>query len=200
VISRLLSWCYHCNYLTRGRLVRSNKAAGSFNGFQEATSEPAEKQRNWQHVIWCLISSTQAIRVAIVSSVIMKIFNPYKRLMVTIQPSVLDAQWISVYSYLLPVFCCCSSVLWILFVSLLFCSVCFCSIIQCSVICLPSVIFCPYTGIVFQVFWSPYLQPSSNAINIIQETAPSFVLVYEVRAYYLIDISGISGTNFSKSG
>ncbi len=36
--------------------------------------------------------------------------------------------------------------------------------------------FCPDTEIVFQVFWSPYQEPSSKSINIIRKTAPSFVL------------------------
>jgi hypothetical protein len=47
-----------------------------------------EKQRNRQHDIWCLMTNTWANRVAIVSSVITKIFNPCKYWMVTIQPSV----------------------------------------------------------------------------------------------------------------
>jgi hypothetical protein len=38
--------------------------------FQEATSEPDGKLRNRQYVIWCLITNTQANRVAIVGSVI----------------------------------------------------------------------------------------------------------------------------------
>ncbi len=34
-----------------GKLVRGNKAAGGFYGFQEASSEPTEKQLNQQDVI-----------------------------------------------------------------------------------------------------------------------------------------------------
>jgi hypothetical protein len=59
-----------------------------------------------------------------------------------------------------------------------------CLIIQCSIIRILSVIFCPDTGIVFQLFWTPYQQPTSKSINIIHQTAPSFVLIQELRAYY----------------
>ncbi len=54
-----LSLHFHRNYGTRL--------------FQKAMS-PMEKQRNWQHVIWCLITNTQANTVAIVSSKITTIF------------------------------------------------------------------------------------------------------------------------------
>ncbi len=88
--------------------------------FQEATSEPTEKAKNWHHDIWCLIANTQANRVAIVNSAITKIFNPCKHWTVKIQHSVLYVQWISVYSYSLPVFHC-LSVVWFSFVSVLLC-------------------------------------------------------------------------------
>jgi hypothetical protein len=97
-----------------------------------------EKQRNRQYDIWCLITNAWANRVAIVSSVITKIFNPCKHWMVTIQPSVLYVQWISVYLYLLPVFCRCSSVVPFSFASVLFLFNLLCSI-QCLLICLLSV-------------------------------------------------------------
>jgi hypothetical protein len=73
--------------------------------FQEATSEPDEKrkQRNRQHVIWCLTTNTRANRVAIVSFVITKIFNPCTHWAVMIQPSVLFMFRESVWLCSLPV-------------------------------------------------------------------------------------------------
>ncbi len=128
---------------------------------------------------------------------ITKIFTLCKHWMVTIQSSVLYVQWISVYSYLV------SSV--IVHQLFYFHSFCFAFVwfalfdysmlhylyIQC--------IFCPDTGNVFQVFWSPQQQPSGKSINIIHQTAPSFVLVWEVRAYYHQRhyCSEIYGTNLS---
>jgi hypothetical protein len=56
--------------------------------FQEAISEPSGKARKLQHDTWCLITNTQANRVAIVSSIIIKIFNSCKHWTVTIQPAV----------------------------------------------------------------------------------------------------------------
>jgi hypothetical protein len=87
--------------------------------FKRPQVRPLEKQRNWQHNIWCLRTNTWANRVANVSSVIRKILNPRKHWTVTIQPSVWYVQWISVY-------CCQFSVTFHLlfdFHSLLFCFV-----------------------------------------------------------------------------
>jgi hypothetical protein len=57
-------WC--CT----GWLLRSNKAASGFFGFQKTTSEPAGKEGSLKHDIWCLITNTWANRVVIVNSVI----------------------------------------------------------------------------------------------------------------------------------
>ncbi len=102
-----------------------------------------------------------------------------------IQPSVLYVQCITVYCF--NILCRFSVIIYQLFGfhSFLFCFFgCSCLIIQCSIIRLLSVIFCPDTVIVFQVFQFPYQQPSSKSINIIHQTVPSFVLVQEARAYY----------------
>jgi hypothetical protein len=122
---------------------------------------PLEKQRNRQYDIWCLITNAWANRVAIFSFVITKIFNPYKHWMVTIQPSVLYVQGISVYLFLLPVFCRCSSVVPFSFASVLFLFNLLCSI-QCLLILFIKCIFWPITGIVFQEFWVLILLASTE--------------------------------------
>jgi hypothetical protein len=38
--------------------ARSNKTAGGFFGFKKATSEPAGKEGNLWHHIWCLLINT----------------------------------------------------------------------------------------------------------------------------------------------
>ncbi len=56
--------------------------------FKRPQVSPLERQRNRQQDIWCIITNTRANRVAIVSSLITKIFNPCKYWTVTTQPSV----------------------------------------------------------------------------------------------------------------
>jgi hypothetical protein len=124
-MSWLLLWHYHCNYETRLVLhwrvrMKQQSCWGVAWFFKRPRVSPLKKQKNWHHDIWCLIDNTRANRVAIVSSVITKIFNPCKHWTVKIQHSVLYVQWISVYSYSLPVFHC-SSVVWFSFVSVLLC-------------------------------------------------------------------------------
>jgi hypothetical protein len=120
--------------------------------FKEVMS-PIKKQRIRRHVIWCLPTNIRANRVAIVSSIITKIFNPCKHWTIMIQPSVFYVKLIT-YSDSLPVSCYCLSVVWLSFISVLFLFGCFWSIIQCLIIRLFSVVFCPDTGIVFQVYRS----------------------------------------------
>ncbi len=144
--------------------------------FQEAMRQ-MEKQRNRQHVIWCITTNTRANRIAIVRVVITNIFNPLANIgwsQFNLQLCMFSE---SVYSYLLPVPCYCLSVVWLSFISVLFLFGCFCSIILCSIIRSLSVIFCPNIGIVFQVFRSPYQQTCGKSINIIHQTMPSLVLV-----------------------
>ncbi len=68
-------------------LVRSNKAAGGFIGFQKATSEPAGKEENLQHDIWCLKHlGKQGCNWRFHNH---KRFNPRQSRSVNIRPSVL---------------------------------------------------------------------------------------------------------------
>ncbi len=93
--------------------------------FKRSQVSPLEKQRNWQHDIWCLITSTWANRVAIVSYAITKIFKSCKYWMVTTRPSVY------MFSELVFVFICCqfSVIVHLLFDSrsrlFCICSICF---------------------------------------------------------------------------
>jgi hypothetical protein len=88
-----------------------------------------KKQRNRQHVIWCLTTNTWANNVTIVSSVITKIFNPSKHWTVMIQPQSISIH-ISCQFLLLFLSC-------LILISLD--SVLFYSIIQCSITHLLSV-------------------------------------------------------------
>jgi hypothetical protein len=116
--------------------------------FQEAMSELLEKQRNRQHDILCLITYTRANRVAIVSLVITKIFNPSKYWTVTTQPSVICSVFIHIhYQFSVIVISCVTLICFCLAfirITLFDYSVFDYLFIQC--------IFCPDTGIVFQVF------------------------------------------------
>ncbi len=146
------------------------------------------RQRSPRLNVWFLIVNIWVNRVGIVSSVITKIFNPSKYCTVTTQPLLNDTLLISaciVYCQFSlfdivrllfdSVFLFDSVLLFdsvflsnsvLLFDSvLLFCIL----IIQC--------IFSPDTGNVFQVFWSHFTTTNKQSINIIQQTAPSFVLV-----------------------
>jgi hypothetical protein len=132
------------------------------------------RQRNPHQNVWFLIINIQAIKVAIVSSIITKIFKPCKYWTVTNQPFVKTFSNSVSFFYFLPVYCS-------TFVHSLF----FCSI-QCFVqfsdqlfsVWLFSVLFSSDTGIVFQLFWS--LRP--HKLNIIHQTAPS--LSYSQRENY----------------
>ncbi len=137
---------------------------------------PLEKQRNRQHDIWCLITNTWANRVAIVSSVITKIFNPCKYWMVTTQPSV----YMFSESVFVLIHCQFSVIIHLLFNfnSLLFC---FCSIHS---VWLFSVQLFVSQCIFWFWYWNcipgiliPYLQTTIQQSINIHQTAPSFVLV-----------------------
>jgi hypothetical protein len=123
--------------------------------FKRPRVSPLERQRNRQHDIWCLITNTGTNRGEIVCSLITKIFNPCKHWTVTIQPSVLYVQWISVYSYFLPVFSCSSVVRFSFF---LFCRVWF-NLFDYSVLeyLLDSVFFC-----LMLEFYSRYFDPHNK--------------------------------------
>ncbi len=110
--------------------------------------------RGHKHDIWCLMTNTQANRVAIVSSVITKILNPCKYWTVMTQPSV---YMFSVYLYSLLVFYYCPSVVWFSLVSVLFLSDSLCSIIRCWILCLFSV----FSVLILELY-SRYFDPHNN--------------------------------------
>ncbi len=56
-------------YCTRVLGMKQQSCWGVLWVFKRPRVSPLEKQRNWQHDIWCLITNTLANRVAIVSSV-----------------------------------------------------------------------------------------------------------------------------------
>ncbi len=117
--------------------------------FQEATSEPMKRQR--KHVIWRLTTNTWTNRAGIVSSVITCSVN----------------QFICIHCK----FCYCLSVVRFSSHSILFCFVRF-ALFDYSVFdhhSFTQCIFFPDIGTVFQVFWSPYQQPSGKSINIIYQ-------------------------------
>ncbi len=143
----------------------------AFMNFQKATCEPAGKAKKPSSE--CLIShnNIQAVRVAIESSVITNLFNISKYLTVTVQLLLNDNLLISaciVYCQFLIV------PFTVSFNSVLF--VRLGSFVQYSNYSV-HYIFCPDLGNVFQVFQSCYTPTIKQSINIIQQTAPSFVLV-----------------------
>jgi hypothetical protein len=138
------------------------------------------KQRNRQHVMWCLITNTWATRVAIVSSVITRYLT-----LVNIRQSRFNLQiCLCSVNQFHCIGCQFSAIVYQLsdshsFDSVLFCLIWFCLTIQGSITWLFSVIFCSDSGIVIQEFLAHSThkkQPSSKSINIIHHTAPYFVL------------------------
>jgi hypothetical protein len=112
---------------------------------------PLEKQWNWQHDIWCLITNTWANRVAMVSSVITRYLPLAKH---GWSPFNLQIYLCSMFQVIVLVASLPVIVYQFSFDSHSFDSVLFCSTIHCSITRLFSVIFCSDTGIVFQVFRS----------------------------------------------
>ncbi len=114
-------------------------------------------------------------RVAIVNSVITKIFNPFKYSTVTIQP------FRKTLNHSVPVLLIVSFIIQLLFV--LFSFVWFRALVRLFSVWLFSVFFCSDTGIAFQVIWSRYsIYNHHPAVNK-HHTSDSaiFVLVLEAR-------------------
>jgi hypothetical protein len=121
--------------------------------FQEATSEPAEKG-NRQHDIWCLITNIWANRVAIVSSVITKIFTPCKYWTVTTPPSFTSSVNQGLFCSL-PVllFMCCLT-----FSRLFsFCSICFVWLFGVRLF-----VYSVYFSVLILELYSSYFDPHNN--------------------------------------
>ncbi len=153
--------------------------------FKRPQVSPLKEQRKRQHDILCLITNTWANRAAIVSSVITKIFNPCKYQMVTTQPSV----YLFSESVLVFIHYQFSFIVHLLFNfhSLLFC---FCSICYFLLFFLRLFVYSVYFSVRILKLYSRYFDPYMflqttirQSINIINQTAPSFVLVQEARAY-----------------
>ncbi len=136
---------------------------------------PRGRQRSRRQYIRFLTFNIQANRVAIVSSVITRIFNPSKYWTVTIQLLLYDTLLFS------------ACIVYRQFLLFDFCLLqCFCSI-QCFIPCSAFIwfnsfvqcsnysvyIFCPDPENVFQVIQSCYTPTIKQSINIIQQTAPS---------------------------
>jgi hypothetical protein len=123
--------------------------------FKRLLASPLGRQRSPHQSVWFLILNIQANRVAIVSSVITKIFNPSKYRTVTIQLRLNKTSWsvlsMFIASFYRSTFVCLSVFLdSVLYSMLLFDSVLLFSIpiIQC--------IFCPEPENVLQVSQSRY--------------------------------------------
>ncbi len=152
-----LDWyCTRTFYMRQPKLLRGSMV------FQKATSL-MKRQRNRQNVIWCLTTSIWANRVAIVSSVITNIINPCKHSMVM----VLYVQWISVYSYLLPVF----SV-----IAHQYCLIRFVRLFSVRLF-VYSTLFSVLKLILYSRYFDPHINNhlSGKSINITHLTPPSFV-------------------------
>jgi hypothetical protein len=156
--------------------------------FQEATSEPAGKAKKPR--AWHLIPHNKHLGKQGCSCWFHnhKMFNPHKTQ--DGHHSAFGIVYVQCISLCCQFICCCLSVVIRLCQLLWFTFIHFCLIISNSVSVLFNLLsstiqctrlfsstFCSDTGLVFQVFWSPYQQPSSKSINIIHKTPPSFVLV-----------------------
>ncbi len=151
--------------------MKQQSCGGFYGFFKRPLVSPLEKIRNRQHDIWCLITNTWANRVAIVSSVITKIFNPCKNWTVMIQPSVLLCSVNQFIRILCQFFCYCYQCH-----SILFCFVWFTFVWLFSVqfFVYSVLFFCPVTEM-YSRYFDPYKiikQLCGKSINIIHQTAP----------------------------
>jgi hypothetical protein len=154
--------------------MRPHRVLGNSIILQRATSEPAGRKKNSAaRLLMPHELAHKQDRVAIVNSVITKVFNTCKCWTVRIKPFLKNTQPFNaciVYcQFLVFDFCLFYSMLCLIlcFVCLI---LCFCLIVQSQII---QCIFCSDTGNVFQVFWSRYTTTNRLSINIIQQTAPS---------------------------
>ncbi len=142
-----------------------------FMNFQKTTCEPARKAEKPSPVRSISQNNIQAHRVVIVSSIITKIFNPSKYWTVTTQP-LLEQHSSDQCLYCIASFYCSIFVCFVVLFDSVLCS--YSSLFSIQII---QCIFCPDPGNVFQVFRSRYTPIIKQSINIIQQTAPFFVLV-----------------------
>ncbi len=140
-------------YCTGAVGMKQQSCWGALWFFKRPQVSPMEKQRNWQHVIWCLITNTWANRVAIVNSVITRYLTLANFGRSQFNLWIVHVQWIS-YSYLFASFSChCSSVVRFSFIR--FCSILFDYSV--SVICLLSVF-----SVLRLELYSKYFYPQIN--------------------------------------
>ncbi len=143
---------------------------------------PLGRQRSPHQTVWFLIVNNQTNRVAIVSSIITKKFNPCKYWKVTIQ------LFVKPLNNSVPVVYCQFYFLTFVFCCLIQCFVRFSALfdtVLCSIQCfvqfnvrLFSVFFCSDTGIVFLVFWSlPYFICNNHLAVNKHHTADSTIFV-----------------------
>ncbi len=122
-------------------------------------------------------------QVAIVNSIIRKIFNPCKYWAVTIKPFRKHSNHSVTVLFV-------ASFYFLTFGHSLLCAnQCFCSNVQCLI---TQCIFCSDTGIVFQVFQSCYSHTTTNqqSINIIHQTVPFLSYYRKQSPVTTIDIEG----------
>ncbi len=180
VISQPLSWHYQCSYrmwlVLLWRLgMRPQRAVGSCDfskGHEWACLGNIEFGRT---ILMPHELTHEQNRVAIVNSVITKIFNPFKYLTVTIQP------FRKTLNHSAPVLFIVSFIIKLLFV--LFSFVWFRAFVRLFSVWLFSVFFCSDSGIAFQVIWSCFsIYNNHPAVNK-HHTSESavFVLVLEAR-------------------
>jgi hypothetical protein len=142
---------------------------------------PLEKQRNRQHDICCLVTNTWANRVAIVSFVTTRylFLTNIGQSLFNLQICLCSGKQFNRIRCQFSCYCLSVYLFFKSFNSVLFCMISLCLIIQCSNILLLSVIFCSDTEL-YSRYFDPKNhkhQPSGKSINIIHQTAPSFVLV-----------------------
>ncbi len=161
---------------------------GGAGGMVEASEDDAVVEEGGvedgeveEGVVGGVITNTRANNVAIVSSVITKIFNTCQYWTVTTQPFVHMFSGISAYFCLLPIslFICCSTFICFPFL----CSIHF-VVLFCVQLFVNSVNFSVLILELYSRYFYPITTTIRQSINIIHQTAPSFVFIYEARAYY----------------
>jgi hypothetical protein len=158
--------------------VRQQSCWGVLWFFKRTQVSSLEKQRNWQHNLWLLITNTCANRVAIVSCVITIHFtlanmgeSPFNLQICLCSVKPFNRNWCQFSCY-------CFSVQYIHFLSH---SILFCFVRSAFVqLFVNSVLFSDLILKLYSKYFNPQNhkhQPSGKSINIMHQTAPSFVLL-----------------------
>ncbi len=176
-------------------------------------SEPARKEENLQHNIWCLITNTWAYRVAIVKSVITRYLTLAKAgwsnfRFSSVREQLSSCSWTIAFSsslffvaaslliiYLLlfvTYFACCFVFVFDHSAQLFWIQFCFIQIFNIWLLCVIFVLILEMCS----RYFNPH--PSGKSINITHKTSACFCLSIGSKSLFsIIDIRGISGSNFS---